>query len=357
MRQRRLRDVRELLLGNSILSIVDLGENVFKSVVAPSCIYVVQKDKPQYGHTVRICDLARVRGIERPSLLLSSAAKSDVVEQSLLAENSELELAHRVVRSHGPTSRLGDMVEFKCKDAGINYQRVRVGKRAKGNSDLADRLFYEGGQQRRQDHMYWKGSDIGTYWVSKSTRRFCRPDIKIRSNEVVHLNQGVYGTVPKILLRQTSDTIIAAMDYRGVWFGRSIIAIVGEAADYKLEYLLGLLNSRLLRHLYADLVHETGRVFAQVKLSKLNQLPIRVIDFSDKEDKKRHDKIVELVAQVGPLIDQQMRARIAHEGVALKRQVAVILHQIDVIVYELYGLDETAISLVEGSERGVVSQE
>jgi type I restriction-modification system DNA methylase subunit len=249
LRQRRLRDVRELLLGNAILSLVDLGEDVFKGVVAPSCIYVVQKGKPQNGHIVEIRDISRVTSLERPSLLLPTTTKNDaVVEQALLGQNAELELAQRVVRSHGPVSILGDMVEFKCKDGGINYQRVRVGMRAKGNSDLADRLLYEGKQQRVQDQMFWKGSDIGTYWVSKNTQRFCRPDVKTRSNEVVHMNRGVYKTVPKILLRQTADTIVAAMDYRGIWFGRSIIAIVKESGNYRLEYLLGLLNSRFLRH-------------------------------------------------------------------------------------------------------------
>ena len=357
-RQRRLRDVRELLLGNAILSVVDLGEDVFKGVVAPSCIYLVQKGKPPNGHNIEIRDLSRVQSVERPSLLLSAATKNDaLVEQALLAQNPELELAQRVVRTHGPVSCLGDMAEFRCKDAGINYQRVRVGMRAKGNSDLADRLLYEGKQQRSRDRMFWKGSDIGTYWISKSTQRFCRTDVKTRSNEVVHLNQDVYGTVPKILLRQTADTIIAAMDHRGLWFGRSIIAIVKESGNYKLEYLLGLLNSRFLRHVYEELVHESGRVFAQVKLSKLNQLPIRLIDFSDSKDKKFHEKIAELVEQASALIEEQSRARTEHERVALKRQVEATLHQIDGVVYQLYGLDENDIKLIEGSDRSVALPE
>jgi hypothetical protein len=160
----------------------------------------------------------------------------------------------------------------------------------------------------------------------------------------------VYKTVPKILLRQTADTIIAAMDYRGLWFGRSIIAIVKESGNYKLEYLLGLLNSRFLRHLYEELVHESGRVFAQVKLSKLNQLPIRLINFSDSSDKKLHDKIVELVGQANTLVDEQMRSRTEHESIALKRQVEATLHQIDAMVYQLYGVDEGDIKLIKSSD-------
>jgi hypothetical protein len=90
-------------------------------------------------------------------------------------------------------------------------------------------------------------------------------------------------------------------------------------------------------------------VFAQVKLSKLNQLPIRLVDFSDGKAKELHDEIVDLVAQAGTLIEEQARARTGHERVALKRQVEATLHQIDLIVYELYGLNKSDIKLVEAS--------
>jgi len=198
--------------------------------------------------------------------------------------------------------------------------------------------------------MFWKGSDFGTYWISKDTQRFCRPDVKTRANEVVHLNEAIYKVVPKILLRQTADTIIAAIDYRGIWFGRSVIAVVKEAGSYKLEYLLGLLNSKFLRHFYQDLVHESGRVFAQVKLSKLNELPIRLIDFASNKDKELHDKIVDLVGRVTALVEERLGARTEHESMVLKRQIEATLKQVDAVVYQLYGLDEKDIKLIESSD-------
>ena len=100
--------------------------------------------------------------------------------------------------------------------------------REKGKSDLAKRLLYEGNRQKGEDEMYWKGTDIDKYWIAEATERFCRPNYRdfVRSNEVVRLNYEVYNATPKILFRQTSDHIIATIDYRGVWFGRSIIALV-----------------------------------------------------------------------------------------------------------------------------------
>jgi hypothetical protein len=233
------------------------------------------------------------------------------------------------------------MPELQCKDAGINYQRVRVGMRAKGNSDLADRLLYEGKRQHAEDKMYWKGSDINRYWIAEKTSRFCRPNYKtfIRKNEVVHLSEDVYDTHPKILLRQTADSLIATVDYKGVWFGRSIIAILLTSNDYKIEYFLGLAASRFLSAVYRQLVNEEGRVFAQVKLSKIKQLPIRKIDFTDPDDTALHSRMVQLVQKMVSLQNSLSLGKTEQEEIVTQRAIDATDYQIDQLVYELYGVD------------------
>jgi hypothetical protein len=158
--------------------------------------------------------------------------------------------------------------------------------------------------------------------------------------------------VPKILLRQTADTLIAAIDYSGVWFGRSLISIVKETGDCQPEYLLGLLNSKYLRHLYEGLAHETGRVFAQVKLSKLKQLPIRIISFAEPKERKLHDRLAELVKLVTKFAAQHDAARTDQERTVFVRQIEATDRQIDKLVYELYGLTAEEIEIVESSVRG-----
>lgn len=352
LRQRRLRDVRRLLFGNSILSVADLGEDVFKGVVAPSCVFVVSKAAPG-RREVHLRDLSRVSPAERTKLLLEETTKLDhVVKQRILVDNNELASRKSEIPVQDFVIPLSNVAEFKFKDAGINYQRVHVGMRAKGNSDLAYRLLYEGRQERSVDRMFWKGSDIGRYWIAESTCRFCRPDTKPRKNEVVHLNRDIYNIVPKILLRQTADVIIATMDYSGVWFGRSVISVVKQSGEYKPEYLLGLLNSRYLRNVYEALVHESGRVFAQVKLSNLAQLPFRKINFDDSTDKAMHDRIVHLVQRMQELNKSRgsnaAKVRPAFLE-ALERQIAETDAEIDNLVYDLYGITDEERKIIEGS--------
>ncbi|MEW5718982.1 MAG: N-6 DNA methylase, partial [Chloroflexota bacterium] len=293
LRQRRLKDARSLLLQNEIVIIADLGENVFQQVVAPSCVFVVRKHKPDERHKVRFLDLSHL-AIEEKVRALNVETPSQI-KQSDFLKNADLEFAGGSKLYSVSVAPLGDLDELECKDAGINYQRVNVGMQEKGKSDFAERLLYEGKRQKTQDKMYWKGSDIDRYWIAEKTERYCRPNYEnfTRANEVVHLSTKVYKVAPKILFRQTADHIIATIDYRGVWFGRSIIAILpARQSDYRLEYFLALLNSRYFDWLYRNLVRETGRVFAQVKLSKIKQLPIRRINFADAAEKQQHDAIV-----------------------------------------------------------------
>ena len=354
MRQRRLRDARSLLLQNQILALVDLGEDVFKGVVAPSCIFVVRKGKPADGHSVVTLDLSKLPIETKIDALRHDAKLESVCEQRMFLRNADLEFVSMPKKYTVPVVPIGDLDEIVCKDAGINYQRVNVGMQEKGKSDLADRLLYKGKRQRKLDKMYWKGADIDRYWIADSTLQYCRPDFNgfIRPNEVIRLNDDVYSAVPKILLRQTADHIIATIDYRGVWFGRSIIAILPtRKSDYKTEYFLGLLNSRYLECFYHKLVHETHRVFAQVKLSKIKQLPIRRIDFDNPTEKNMHDNLVALVNKILDLNRRfaPIRSTPCNERDELQKHIEQTDSEIDDLIYDLYGLTEEERRIVEGS--------
>src|ERR1019366_5587337 len=350
LRQSRLKDVRVLLTKNQIVSLVDLGEDVFKGVVAPSCIFVVKRTKPTPSHVVSVANLAVLSNIQKAEVLAKEGQATVSLKQVEFHNNPDL--AFVVVRKNhqAPVVLLGEFDELECKDAGINYQRVGTGMQDKGKSDLANRLLYEGKCQKVRDKMYWKGSDINRYWIAESTERFCRPNYKdfIHANEVVRLNDVVYENTPKILLRQTADRPIATIDYKGVWFGRSIIAIlINPHSPYKAEYFLGILNSKYLKHLYDSLTQEAGRVFAQVKLAKVKQLPIRVINFSCNSDQAAHNQMVGLVNKMFPLYKQLAAAKTPQDTTLLQRQIHVTDKQIDQLVYALYGLTDEEIAREE----------
>jgi hypothetical protein len=351
LRQKRIRDVRSLLMTTRLIALVDLGEDVFERVVAPSCIFTTEKLTPIAGHQVAMIDITGSAREDKANQMKTKIAAPAWVKQAQFGENTNTEFMIPLRKYSVVIGELGTFKEYSCKDAGINYQRVKVGMQEKGRSDLADRLLYEGDQQSSQDKMYWKGSDISRYWMAETTARFCRANYRefLRPNEVVHLSPKVYETVPKILIRQTADRIIATTDAKGVWFGRSLLAVVPSVdCVHRIEYLLGVLNSQYMSWVYQESVNERGRVFAQVKLSKLKVLPIRLIDFSDPLDSRRHDRMVALVERMMVLQKQIKVARTEQERIVLERQADATDHQIDQLVFELYELTPEEISIVEG---------
>jgi len=354
LRQTRLRDVRIHLMDNRILARIDLGQNVFKKVVAPSCIFVVERTNVTPSHRVLVTDLSPLSNEQKAEVLGNGGPTGDLVRQADFCRNPHQEWIAISKQKRVSTVLLGDFPELQCRDAGINYQRVGSGMQDKGKSDLADRLLYEGKRENASHKMYWKGADIERYWMVDSTNRFCRPNYRqfVRANEVVRLNAKVYETVPKILLRQTADRPIAALDHQGVWFGRSIIAILlAPNSVYKAEYFLGILNSKYFQWRYDQLVGEKSRAFAQVKLGKIKQLPIRVLDFSKAAEKAMHDRMVKLVETITAFRNRLSAAKSDAQEEALRRQIDATDAEIDRIVYDLYGLTKTEIAVVEAENR------
>jgi hypothetical protein len=79
----------------------------------------------------------------------------------------------------------------------------------------------------------------------------------------------------------------------------------------------------------------------------IEQLPIRTIDFSDAEDVERHERMVGLVERMLGLHERLAQARIERERTVIGHQISATDRQIDRLVYELYGLTDEEIAIVE----------
>jgi len=112
-------------------------------------------------------------------------------------------------------------------------------------------------------------------------------------------------------------------------------------------YLIGVLNSSLLS--FYAIGHSPVFSGGYYKFSApyLRQLPIRRIEFSDLEDVARHDRIVGLVERMLELHERLAGARIERERTVIGHQISATDRQIDGLVYELYGLTDEEISIVE----------
>ncbi len=79
----------------------------------------------------------------------------------------------------------------------------------------------------------------------------------------------------------------------------------------------------------------------------IRHLPIRTIDFTDPEDVARHKRMVGLVERMLELHERLAGARIERERTVIGHQISATDRQIDRLVYELYGLTDEEIQVVE----------
>ncbi|MBS3111147.1 N-6 DNA methylase [Candidatus Woesearchaeota archaeon] len=340
--QPRYKDVRIFLKQYLILKVINLGERVFEGVEAPSCIIVVRNRETDGSNRVKVLDLAMSKSNEYKSQVLASPHYSEIsqdiydrtVDNNFVTFFRELKANEKL---------FGKIVD--CRDAGINYQRVGVGLQEKGNSDLAQRLLYENPKQKnKQDKEYLKGEDIERYWITYKTGRFVRTNYKefIKSNEVVRLDIKTYEKMPKLLWRQTADRPIVTIDDEGAWFGRSVQAGILIDDNFNIKYLLALLNSRYLSYLYIQSVKELGRVFPQVKLNKIKQLPIKIIS---PEKQKPFIIMAEKMLSLNKKLGEEKLAQL--EKQKLEQEVKKTDSEIDNLVYSLYNITEEERRIIE----------
>jgi hypothetical protein len=103
--------------------------------------------------------------------------------------------------------------------------------------------------------------------------------------------------------------------------------------DYSREYILGLLNSKLLEWFIRQSASQMRGGYYSYESRFIRNLPIRTINISNPSDKTRHNRIVELVDRMLSLHKRLAEARAPHDKTIIQQQIAVTEKQIDKLVY------------------------
>jgi hypothetical protein len=134
--------------------------------------------------------------------------------------------------------------------------------------------------------------------------------------------------------------IIATLDRRQVFCLQSTNVINRrQGCPYDIRYLLGVLNSTpvnvFFRYSFPGNNH--------IPSNQLAKIPV------PKPQDKAHDRLVDLVDQILSLHQQLAAAKTPQEQTVLQRQIDATDRQIDQLVYQLYGLSDAEIKIVEAA--------
>jgi len=147
---------------------------------------------------------------------------------------------------------------------------------------------------------------------------------------------------PKIIIPAIVRSASYAFDKEGFYSNDKTSIIPTDD-----PYLLGILNSKVSDVVIYNISSTKQGGYYEYKPMYVSQIPIRPIDPASPDDVARHDRIVALVERILDLNTKVGEVREAHARELLMRQIEAIDAEIDKEVYELYGLTEEEIRMVE----------
>jgi hypothetical protein len=154
-----------------------------------------------------------------------------------------------------------------------------------------------------------------------------------------------FDLTPKIIVKKSKGGISAHLDDFGYVTPANIYNLMVRKKVMKYHYLLGIINSTLLRwwYKYKYIIHNP-RDEAQIVLLLLKKLPL-VVPSGD--DRRITDRIASCAAKLLQYHKEQAAMEQNELWQQLKNEIIQTDLEIDRLVYTLYGLSEEEIAIVE----------
>ena len=223
----------------------------------------------------------------------------------------------------------------------------------KGHSqkDIKDRKFHSNKKKDKNYKAILQGSNIQRYYIDGNTSEYINYGPWLGAPR-----ENRFFIEPRILVRQIISgkpgRIFSGYTETELYNAQIAFNIlVKETTNIKLKFILGVLNSTLItfyhRNKYLD---SEKNVFQKILIQDCKNLPIPKLDLSNKIQKIEHDKLVSLVGQMLYSHEELHSATTEADKKLFQQKCDLLDKQIDKSVYELYGLTEEEIKIVEGKK-------
>ena len=286
---------RELLsLENMLVRAINLGDNTFENADVPTCIFVA-KAKKEKNYEIAYSDYRdyNVKKIEwDKSIENIRVEKLQTVPAMVIGmSNTDIDILN-AIRNSGITidsiaeemasgiSSGGDRI-FKIDVDTVNNHNIEYSilRPILVGSDInkysidysGDKIIYTTRETNISEYPFTK--EYLYQFIDKlSQRSECKKGIL----PWFALNRNRYEGLfvePKIIMRQTSDSIITTFDSDGYFVLDSILVLkIEDSINYGYKFISSILNSKIVDYLYKKLTQEEGRTFAQVKPINVRKL-------------------------------------------------------------------------------------
>jgi len=341
------RTLREFILNDfSIVEICWLPELVFANARVNTLV-----------STIRKCKAGEIRVKIYDSLGFREPPKEErVLAQSELLESSDYSIG---VFTTGVDQQLLNKIaaisqplgNFARPCSGYNPYEVGKGQDPQGRPQTPETVSTKPYHSERQLGPEWKpeivGRNLERYSVNITGMRWVKygPWLAAPRQPSNFLGK-------RILIQEITGgkarRIIAAYFDGELYHSRDVIPVKIERDCPHPLYLLGIINSKLITwyHHKKNPKAQKG-LFPKVLVSDVRNLPIRDVHPDDPKDRSRHDRVVQVVNTVLKIHKDLQAAKTDHEKSLIQRQIDTTDKRIDQLVYELYGLEDDEIRIIE----------
>jgi hypothetical protein len=314
-------NLRKYLFSSAGIShLVNLPFDVFENAYVDTGIYVISKEPTtkyyiyQYPKKSKITDMSNIpyTAVDR-SLILSPDYKIILDPES------------NKIMSRCSSKNFTNLGSISISTQGLSASRFEISTQKKSKQWF---LFLEKGQVYR-------------YILHQDKTAFANLSDK---QSLINF----YAAEPKILIRRVisrQDRLLCTYFNEEMVFKKDINPFVIIDKSTSPYFVLGILNSRLFSYLYINTSSiATKDDFRQTTLTELREMPIPIYI-----NNKNQQNIIILVEGMLDLHKKLSAAKTPNENTVLQRQIDSTDDQIDRLVYELYGLTEEEIKIVEGA--------
>ncbi len=268
--QNYFKNLRRFLIENFTFdNLILFKYNVFENVTAETSIFIAEHSIPNDDQPIAFCVANEVNEFDR--LAFSTVQHSEWASNydkgfNLAFDTEQTAIIRQMEERSLKLEEIADVV------SGITPYRAGKGIPKQTKEEAEARIYDAEYQVDDTYKQYLVGSDLQKCVVTPNSKRW----IKFGKN--LAEPRGVLNFFQqKIVVRQTSDIIICAVDYEGFLNLKNIHNIVLKSTEQlSYEALAVILNSSLMDVYYTYLVPEKGRTFAEVKGVNLRKLPIRI---------------------------------------------------------------------------------
>jgi len=319
--------LRQFILKQSNINILNFYKRVFKSADVDAAIVSFKKSNSEI--TCENIELAEwekeytfICEIEKEKFINS---KDFIINIEALKGNKTFDLLNKIEDNGVPLS---------------TFAKVKCGLGAYGNGDgippqtkemIKNRVYHSKNKEGDDWYEYIEGEDVKRYECSWNKQEYLKYGKHLREPR----NDWNLFSTPRILVRQIPSPlpycINACYVEETLLNDRNSMNIVYIKVSPL--YLLGILNSRLISYWF---FHKFGKlqrgIFPQFKINELTQFPIPNIS------NKKQQTIISIVNK----ILSSKRKNPSADTVSLEKDI-------DALVYELYGLTNNEIAIIEGN--------